>query len=63
MPETFAGVGDLPVGAYMTLGYELPGDNMAAVYKSKCCLIWACKPGGDPHSRRAFLLGGEVQRH
>ena len=44
MPETFAGVGDLPVGAYMTLGHSLPGDNMAAVYKSKCVLIWACNP-------------------
>ena len=41
MPETFAGVGDLPVGAYMTLGVNLPGDNMAAVYKSKCVLVWA----------------------
>jgi len=44
VPETFAGVGDLPVGAYMTLGYELPGDNMAAVFKSRCCLIWVCNP-------------------
>jgi len=44
IPETFAGVGDLPVGAYMTLGYNLPGDNMAAVYKSKCVLVWACNP-------------------
>ena len=44
IPETFAGVGDLPVGAFMTLGYNLPGDNMAAVYKSKCVLIWACNP-------------------
>ncbi len=44
VPETFAGVGDLPVGAYMTLGYELPGDNMAAVFKSKVCLVWACNP-------------------
>jgi nitrate reductase alpha subunit len=44
VPETFAGVGDLPVGAYMTLGYNLPGDNMAAVYKSKCCLVWASNP-------------------
>jgi anaerobic selenocysteine-containing dehydrogenase len=44
MPETFAGVGDLPVGAYMTLGHSLPGDNMAAVYKSKCVLIWASNP-------------------
>ena len=44
MPETFAGVGDLPVGAYMTLGYDLPGDSMAAVYKSKCVLVWACNP-------------------
>lgn len=44
IPETFAGVGDLPAGAYMTLGYSLPGDNMAAIFKSKCVLIWACNP-------------------
>ncbi|UCG73587.1 MAG: molybdopterin-dependent oxidoreductase [Chromatiales bacterium] len=44
VPETFAGVGDLPVGAYMTLGFELPGDNMAAVFKSKVCLVWFCNP-------------------
>jgi DMSO reductase family type II enzyme molybdopterin subunit len=44
IPETFAGVGDLPVGAYMTLGYNLPGDSMAAVYKSKCCLVWFANP-------------------
>jgi DMSO reductase family type II enzyme molybdopterin subunit len=44
IPETFAGVGDLPVGAYMTLGVNLPGDNMAAVYKSKCVLVWAANP-------------------
>ena len=44
VPVTFAGVGDLPVGAFMTLGYALPGDNMAAVYKSKCCLVWVCNP-------------------
>jgi len=44
IPETFAGVGDLPVGAYMTLGVNLPGDNMAAIYKSKCVLVWAANP-------------------
>ncbi|MEC9375596.1 MAG: molybdopterin-dependent oxidoreductase [Pseudomonadota bacterium] len=44
VPETFAGVGDLPVGAHMTLGHALPGDSMPAVYKSKTCLIWACNP-------------------
>ena len=44
VPETFAGVGDLPVGAYMTLGFELPGDNMAAIFKSKVCLVWFCNP-------------------
>ncbi len=44
VPETFAGVGDLPVGAYQVLGYELPGDNMAAVFKSKTCLVWVCNP-------------------
>jgi len=43
-PETFAGVGDLPVGAHMTLGHPLPGDNMAAVFKSRCCLVWTCNP-------------------
>jgi len=45
VPETFAGVGDLPVGAYQTIGYALPGDNMAAVFKSKVCLVWCCNPG------------------
>ncbi len=44
IPETFAGVGDLPVGANMTLGFPLPGDSMPAVFKSKTCLIWACNP-------------------
>jgi len=44
VPETFAGVGDLPVGANMTLGFPLPGDSMPAVFKSKTCLIWACNP-------------------
>ena len=44
VPETFAGVGDLPVGAYQTIGYALPGDTMAAVFKSKVCLIWVCNP-------------------
>jgi len=44
IPETFAGVGDLPVGANMTLGFPLPGDSMPAVYKSKTCIIWACNP-------------------
>jgi len=43
-PETFAGVGDLPAGAWMTLGNDLPGDSMAAVFKSKCCLVWVCNP-------------------
>jgi DMSO reductase family type II enzyme molybdopterin subunit len=44
IPETFAGVGDLPVGANMTIGLPLPGDSMPAVYKSKTCIIWACNP-------------------
>jgi len=44
VPETFAGVGDLPVGAWQVLGYELPGDNMAAVFKSRVCLVWVCNP-------------------
>jgi len=44
IPETFAGVGDLAVGANMTLGFPLPGDSMTAVFKSKTCIIWACNP-------------------
>jgi len=44
VPETFAGVGDLPAGAHMTLGLALPCDTMAAVFKSRCCLIWMCNP-------------------
>ncbi len=44
VPETFAGVGDLPVGAYQTIGHALPGDNMAAIFKSRVCLIWVCNP-------------------
>ncbi len=44
VPETFAGVGDLPVGANITLGFPLPCDSMPAVFKSKTCLIWACNP-------------------
>ena len=44
VPETFAGVGDLPVGANMTLGHPLPGDSMPAVYKSRTCIVWACNP-------------------
>ena len=38
-PEAFAGVGDLPTGVYMTTGVPLLCDTMAAVYKSKTCLI------------------------
>ncbi len=44
LPEAFAGVGDLPTGVYMTLGEALVGDSMAAVFKSKCCLVWYCNP-------------------
>jgi DMSO reductase family type II enzyme molybdopterin subunit len=44
LPEAFAGVGDLPTGVYMTVGEALLGDTMAAVYKSKCCLVWFCNP-------------------
>ena len=43
-PEAFAGVGDLPTGIYMTTGVPLLCDTMAAVYKSKCCLVWYCNP-------------------
>ena len=43
-PEAFAGVGDLPTGTYMTVGVPLISDTMAAVYKSRYCLIWYCNP-------------------
>jgi len=43
-PEAFAGVGDLPTGTYMTVGVPLISDTMAAVFKSKCCLIWYSNP-------------------
>jgi len=44
LPEAFAGVGDLPTGVQMTVGEPLLGDTMAAVYKSRCCLMWFCNP-------------------
>ncbi len=44
LPELFAGVGDQPTGTYMTTGVEILGDTMAAVYKSRACLIWYCNP-------------------
>ncbi|MEZ5564877.1 MAG: molybdopterin-dependent oxidoreductase [Gammaproteobacteria bacterium] len=44
LPEAFAGVGDLPSGVMMTVGEPLLGDSMAAVYKSRCCLVWYCNP-------------------
>lgn len=44
LPEAFAGVGDLPTGVQMTVGEPLLGDTMAAVFKSRCCLVWFCNP-------------------
>jgi DMSO reductase family type II enzyme molybdopterin subunit len=44
LPEAFAGVGDLPTGVHMTIGNPLLGDSMAAIFKSRCCLIWFCNP-------------------
>jgi DMSO reductase family type II enzyme molybdopterin subunit len=44
LPEAFAGVGDLPTGVHMTVGNPLLGDSMAAIFKSRCCLIWFCNP-------------------
>lgn len=44
VPEFYSGVGDLPTGAYMTLGSAYPGDTMAAIYKSRCVLIWMANP-------------------
>jgi len=44
LPEAFAGVGDLPTGVMMTVGEPLLGDTMAAVFKSRCVLVWFCNP-------------------
>ncbi len=44
IPESFAGVGDQPLGVYMTLGLNTIGDTMAAVYKSRACLVWMTNP-------------------
>ncbi|MGK0500338.1 MAG: dimethylsulfide dehydrogenase subunit alpha, partial [Oceanicoccus sp.] len=44
VPEFYSGVGDLPTGVYMTVGKVYVGDTMAAIYKSKCCLIWMANP-------------------
>jgi DMSO reductase family type II enzyme molybdopterin subunit len=44
LPEAFAGVGDLPTGIHMTVGEALIADTFAAVFKSKCCLVWYCNP-------------------
>jgi DMSO reductase family type II enzyme molybdopterin subunit len=44
LPEAFAGVGDLPTGVQMTVGEPLLGDTMAAIFKSRCCLVWYCNP-------------------
>lgn len=44
VPEFYSGVGDLPTGVYMTLGQVYTGDTMAAVFKSRCCLVWMSNP-------------------
>ncbi|MEJ2084089.1 MAG: molybdopterin-dependent oxidoreductase [Acidobacteriota bacterium] len=44
VPEFYSGVGDLPTGVYMTLGTAYTGDTMAAIYKSKCVLVWMANP-------------------
>ena len=44
VPEFYSGVGDLPTGFYMTTGITYLGDTMAAVYKSRCVLVWMANP-------------------
>lgn len=44
VPEFLSGVGDLPSGVHMTLGQIHTSDTMAAVYKSRCVLVWMCNP-------------------
>jgi anaerobic selenocysteine-containing dehydrogenase len=41
VPEFYSGVGDLPTGVYMTLGWL---HRRAAVFKSRCCLVWMSNP-------------------
>jgi len=44
VPEYLSGVGDLPTGAQITLGQVHTSDTMAAVYKSRCVLVWMSNP-------------------
>ena len=44
VPESFAGVGDLPLGVQETLGQNIIGDSMGAVFKARTVLIWMCNP-------------------
>lgn len=44
VPEFLSGVGDLPSGIQMTLGQIHTSDTMAAVYKSRCVLVWMSNP-------------------
>ncbi|MCP3956422.1 MAG: molybdopterin-dependent oxidoreductase [bacterium] len=44
VPEFYSGVGDLPTGVYMTIGTAYTGDTMAAIYKSRCVLVWMANP-------------------
>ena len=44
VPEFLSGVGDLPSGVHMTLGQIHTSDTMAAVYKSRCVLVWMSNP-------------------
>ena len=58
LPEAFAGVGDLPTGVQMTVGEPLLGDTMAAVFKSRCCLVWFCNPAVSRPDRRTCQRRG-----
>ncbi|RMG47950.1 MAG: hypothetical protein D6723_15675 [Acidobacteria bacterium] len=44
VPEFYSGVGDLPTGAYMTLGTPTIGDTIASVFKARTLIIWATNP-------------------
>lgn len=43
-PEFLSGVGDLPTGSQITLGQTYATDTMAAIFKSKCVLVWMANP-------------------
>jgi len=44
VPEFLSGVGDMPTGSQITLGQLYATDTMAAIFKSRCVLVWMANP-------------------